>query len=449
VSLTRVQNGNQQAASHFNQYIDWLAGGLDYASMVLADSPAGYWRLGETSGTAAADASGHGSTGTYTGGVTLGQAGAISGDADKSALFDGTSGYVSIADAAVLRTPTNNQWSIEAWVYPTSGSGLKEIIRKANDGSGYFLRINNGTLESLLNFTGGYVQRSGGTVGTGGWHHVVVTYDGTTRKHYVDGQLAASWSDGATLSFSTQALAIGADPSIPASEFFAGYIDEVAVYPTALSATRITAHYRKGLLGVGDGTRTDTPLQLLYNGSSPAVKLKALTNGKVLRLRNATADLLTMDGSGVVLGSAATLQPGGRVRAAAVGASGAPLTTLVLWRNPTTTGDIARTGYATWPPTPVQTTLSMVPATAIFALVSMSVDYWAGYLPEGRAWSWRTGNPQIFYSYFNDPNYAPYSISPPLLLPCQNQKVLCDGGFNGISGRATFRLWVWGWIDVS
>ena len=44
-----------------------------YASTVLADSPVAYWRLGEASGSSAADSSGNGNGGSYAGGVTLGR----------------------------------------------------------------------------------------------------------------------------------------------------------------------------------------------------------------------------------------------------------------------------------------------------------------------------------------------------------------------------------------
>src|SRR5688572_12381423 len=43
-----------------------------YRELVLADAPAGYWRLGETAGSTAADASARALHGTYRSGVVLG-----------------------------------------------------------------------------------------------------------------------------------------------------------------------------------------------------------------------------------------------------------------------------------------------------------------------------------------------------------------------------------------
>ena len=50
-----------------------------------ADGPAGYWRLGETAGTVAADASGNGRNGDYTPVFVLNQTGLLAGDPDRSA----------------------------------------------------------------------------------------------------------------------------------------------------------------------------------------------------------------------------------------------------------------------------------------------------------------------------------------------------------------------------
>src|SRR6185369_10428119 len=72
-----------------------------YATAVLADGPVSYWRLGEAAGTVAADSAGS-RAGTYTGGVTLGQSGALA-DLSRSLRLDGSTGYVQIANAAALQ----------------------------------------------------------------------------------------------------------------------------------------------------------------------------------------------------------------------------------------------------------------------------------------------------------------------------------------------------------
>src|SRR5438093_824882 len=59
-----------------------------YSATVLADSPVSYWRLGENSGTVAADSAGA-NTASIKSGVTLGTAGAIANDANTATTFNG------------------------------------------------------------------------------------------------------------------------------------------------------------------------------------------------------------------------------------------------------------------------------------------------------------------------------------------------------------------------
>ena len=98
-----------------------------YRSVVLADGPSAYWRLGETSGTVAANAIGA-PNGEYRGGVALGQPGALSTDSNAAAGFDGVNDTVRIPDAAAL-DPTG-ALSIEAWIKPTSGAPATTLVRK-------------------------------------------------------------------------------------------------------------------------------------------------------------------------------------------------------------------------------------------------------------------------------------------------------------------------------
>jgi concanavalin A-like lectin/glucanase superfamily protein len=95
------------------------------------------------------------------------------------------------------------------------------------------------------------------------WHHVVATYDGTTLRLYVDGALANSAAASITLAYvggqpcTIAASTSGTGPVSPAS-FFAGSIDEVAIYTTAPLLARITAHYNAGNAGTGMGTTSNT-----------------------------------------------------------------------------------------------------------------------------------------------------------------------------------------------
>jgi hypothetical protein len=91
----------------------------------------------------------------------------------------------------------------------------------------------------------GTVQSSGVDYLDGAWHHLAAVLDPTAGMAlYLDGELVDSRAYVAPGSF-TGYWRWGGDTSDAAwpSAYFLGTIDEVAVYPTALLATRIAAHY--------------------------------------------------------------------------------------------------------------------------------------------------------------------------------------------------------------
>ncbi len=86
-----------------------------YATVVKADSPRAYWRLGETSGTSAADQSGNANTGTYGGTFTLNQSGALAGDTDPAVRLTGSgNGDVVFSKSNTLNY--GDTFSYELWV---------------------------------------------------------------------------------------------------------------------------------------------------------------------------------------------------------------------------------------------------------------------------------------------------------------------------------------------
>src|SRR2546429_763655 len=85
-----------------------------YAAAVTGTSGVvSYWRLGEASGTSACDAVGT-NTGTYQGGYTMGQNGALNGDPDTAVAFNGSSGLATVPHSASLDMA--DKFTLEAWV---------------------------------------------------------------------------------------------------------------------------------------------------------------------------------------------------------------------------------------------------------------------------------------------------------------------------------------------
>ncbi|MCC7415577.1 MAG: hypothetical protein IT176_00435, partial [Acidobacteria bacterium] len=220
-----------------------------YARQVLLDAPSGYWRLGESSGTTAADASPGAHTGTSTGGVTLGLSSAIA-DGNTAASFDGSNDYVTMGDVDAFDFTT--ALAVEAWVQFSGTSGWDAtygpIVSKYGNEGGYFL---------IRDFQSGKIRWQGsGTNGAsrfalwyntllnnGAWHHIVGTFStaSQTAALYVDGALVGSTTGSANpLASTSHPFQIGAWHN---GDTFGGQIDDVAVYDHALTASQIGEHY--------------------------------------------------------------------------------------------------------------------------------------------------------------------------------------------------------------
>ena len=80
----------------------------------------------------------------------------------------------------------------------------------------------------------------------GNWHHLVVTYDQSALKVYIDGNLEASPSLPSSNYATSSGLTIGSwsdKNSANSARYFDGSIDEVAVFNTDLSADEIQQIY--------------------------------------------------------------------------------------------------------------------------------------------------------------------------------------------------------------
>ena len=210
--------------------------GTTYADEVIADAPVGYWRMGEAAGTWLVDGSGHGRWGTYTGsGVTYGATGAVTGD--TAVTLDGSAGYASVADAAYL--DVGDTFTLEVWAKRAGAGAFFEVLT-VKGANAFVLYVNNDRV--VLGQSGvGNIVTSTTTITDTNWHHVVATKTGATSKLYVDGADVTGTVTNLTCANTATALLIGANVDL--GNTFHGSLDEFALYSTALSATRVTAHY--------------------------------------------------------------------------------------------------------------------------------------------------------------------------------------------------------------
>nr|MDQ6915971.1 hypothetical protein [Actinomycetota bacterium] len=119
-----------------------------YSTTVLADQPAGFWRLGEPSGTRVFDYAG-GNRGDYQGSPGLGQAGLVPGDAFSTAVhFDGLDDMGAIPDDPSL--DLTNAVAVEAWIKPDALPAIGSFASVASKDRAYSLQFNGHRLELTL-----------------------------------------------------------------------------------------------------------------------------------------------------------------------------------------------------------------------------------------------------------------------------------------------------------
>ncbi len=215
-----------------------------YREAVLADTPVGYWRLGETSGSVAADEKGL-NPGSYKNGALLGQASLLPADsANRSVRFDGTNDYVNIPSSSSL-SPTAKV-SVEAWIKPNALPTTGNFASVASKAEAYSLQFNGPKLEFTImqSKVRRRLQAPAGAIAVGQAYHVLGTYDGTTQRLYVNGTEVASAPLAGAITANSQGLNIASWNS--GSEPFNGTIDDVAVYTGALSAAQAKTHYEAG-----------------------------------------------------------------------------------------------------------------------------------------------------------------------------------------------------------
>ena len=222
-----------------------------YASGVMDDGPLFYWRFGESSGTTANDAVGR-LNGIRAGTTAPVAPGAILGDPDGAYGFAG--GATASRVYTATQIPDQQEFAAEAWIKTTTATGGR-IIGFSNGSAGssgksdrHVYMQNNGKL------TFGVATDSLQTITTpksyndGKFHHVVAQLSKNGMELFVDGSREANKASVFAATEYNAFWRVGGDtlsgwPSRPTSDYFAGTIDEVAVYPFALTAGQVSKHW--------------------------------------------------------------------------------------------------------------------------------------------------------------------------------------------------------------
>ena len=135
----------------------------------------------------------------------------------------------------------NSPYTIEAWVKPTSAPGISGIVGWGNYGT--TSQVNafrfNGPTQLVNYWWANDLVVNIPNVMDGNWHHMVATFDGTTRSIYSDGVLRGQ--DNPTGHNVTGSANFTIAKTVN-SEFFNGSIDEVRIWNTGRSQAQIIAN---------------------------------------------------------------------------------------------------------------------------------------------------------------------------------------------------------------
>jgi len=203
---------------------------------------AGYWKFDEGSGTVAADSSGNGNNGTLVNGPTW-----TTGKVGNALSFNGVSAAVTIPASTQYDTST---FTMSFWIKPlslNSGGQWNNIVmgREAYTLKGFrFGLASNGAPRFWTTQSGGSITlASTAAAPLNAFAHVVVTYDGSTARMYVNG-VQSGTASGTYVPPSGVDLTIdgGIGGTIPSNSV----IDDVRWYNRALSASEIQTLYNNG-----------------------------------------------------------------------------------------------------------------------------------------------------------------------------------------------------------
>ena len=211
---------------------------MSYSSEVLADSPVIYYRMNEASGDIV-DSSGNGNDSTSVEGTPLyGEDGALVVEPDDCIKVTASNSdqFVVPYNASM---DVGDVLSAEAWIKRgDTSTGERAFFAKAN--SAFLGMLDHNIFFARSGITG--ICTSTITItDTDTFHHIVATKDGSDVHLYIDGADVTGTVTNSTFTDTSDSLYVGAENG---GGYFTGWLDEIAIYDTALSPARVLAHYQ-------------------------------------------------------------------------------------------------------------------------------------------------------------------------------------------------------------
>ncbi len=179
---------------------------------------------------------------------------------DTALSFDGTDDYASMPDDGYGITTS---LTMEAWINPSSVTGVQHIMGKWTAVGGYLdstygsdnylLALNGDKIGIWLSNNGSSDEESFTSVSSipqNTWTHVALVFNSGTAQIYINGVLDKTYTTAfSSLGQSSLNFSLGATDSGAQYYFFNGSMDEVRVWDTALDQNQIQSNLYHTLLG--------------------------------------------------------------------------------------------------------------------------------------------------------------------------------------------------------
>jgi hypothetical protein len=273
-----------------------------YYDDVMALSPTSYWRLGETSGTGAADEQ-SANPGTYYNSPTLGSDSALSGDDNTSITLDASNEYMRAGNDASLQSEFA---TIIVW-FKTSGAGSGYRRFFSKDGAYGIFTVDNvfGTY-----IWGGYSgwKSSGIDVADGEWHMgalTIIEENTGSSELYLDGQLV--WNNLGDVANQNWPLDVGDGHSLGQNP--AASIDEAAIWvgsANILTGAEIAALYEAGTTTVtpplaitATGIQSEEAIGSTTVTATYAITATGIASAEALGAHTVTPGAVNLTGTGI------------------------------------------------------------------------------------------------------------------------------------------------------
>ena len=185
--------------------------------------------------------------------------------------------YITTPNLSSLITSANETHSVELWVYPTNNGVLVQYNNSTSPNTSYHhsaIEIVGGNLEVGF-WNGGIVTSSGniGAVSFNQWHQIVLTYNGSVCKGYIDGVYKGSvnvaWDSPMNSSMAFYMNFGFADSTSQGDGTnFDGRFGIMRVYNSALTDAQILSNYNSTVSTLPNLTTDGLLIQLDANNST-------------------------------------------------------------------------------------------------------------------------------------------------------------------------------------